>query len=41
MSKAVIIYVGAPEGFEAMAETVGTAAECVHVEAEAGPLSRP
>ncbi len=40
MSKAVIVYVGAPEGFEAMAATVGSSAECIHVEAEAEALSR-
>jgi phosphoglycerate dehydrogenase-like enzyme len=40
VSKAMIIYVGAPEGFEAMAETIGDAAECIHVEAETEALSQ-
>lgn len=38
VSKAKIIYVGAPEGFEALAETA-TGAECVHVVAEPAALA--
>ena len=38
MSKPTIIYVGASEGFEALAETA-LGAECRHVEAEPGALA--
>ncbi len=37
MSKPTIIYVGAPEGFEALAETA-KAADCIHVDAETEAL---
>ena len=37
MSKPIIIYVGAAEGFDALSETA-TKAECIHVEAEAEAL---
>ncbi len=39
MSKPTIIYVGADEGFEALAETA-SGAECIHAAAEPGALGR-
>lgn len=39
MSKPSIVYVGAPEGFEALAETA-QGANCVHVAAEAPALAQ-
>lgn len=39
MSKPKIIYVGAPEGFEALAATAA-GAECIHVEAEPAALAQ-
>jgi D-3-phosphoglycerate dehydrogenase len=38
VSKPTIIYVGAPEGFEALAQTAA-AADCIHVEAEPAVLA--
>lgn len=39
MSKPVVLYVGAPEGFEALQDTIGDLAETRHVEADPGTLS--